>query len=100
MRCRIILTAALFFTQYTQATAEQVNKLRQYEHVEGRSLKSYINEGYEIKSIIPQGKGLDFYYFVKKDNELVLCYEETLSVGGKVVSRDISCSRLVEPTAY
>lgn len=100
MWSRIILAVAIFFTPYTQATAEQAKKLRQYEHVQGRSLKSYIDEGYEINSIIPKEKTMDFYYFIKKGNELVLCNESTLGIKGEVISRDISCSRLVEPTPY
>lgn len=94
---RIILIAAISLSLYAQANAETLKRLRQFEHVEGRSLKSYLNEGYEIKAINPTDNASDSNYFLQKGSDLIKCTEMSIKLGNY---REIYCSRLVEPTPY
>jgi hypothetical protein len=97
---RVWLLILPLFLGVSAEAAEKLGKLRQYQAQEGRSLKDYINDGYEIKSITNRNDASDFNYFLQKGTDFVRCSEITTAVGGQAVFREVSCAVLIQPLPY
>ncbi|RJF84836.1 hypothetical protein D3877_10180 [Azospirillum cavernae] len=91
-----MLILPLLLAVSAEASAE-LTKMRQYQHQEGRSLKDYINDGYEIKAITNRDNVSDFNYFLQKGTDFVRCSEMTT---GLAVFREVSCAVLIQPLPY